>query len=113
MGKETHFPNCLLDGIWYVSSQEGMKKSQGFPYYMVDLQVTVPSSMHAADGSWLWRFSAELNGVDARWISLPTIVSGKSECSGWPSVGNEGINLYIGILGIHSLIPYYTKGQLV
>ena len=26
--------------------------------------------------------------------------------SGWPLVGNEGINLYIGILGIHSLIPY-------
>ena len=24
----------------------------------------------------------------------------------WPLVGNEGINLYIGILGIHSLIPY-------
>ncbi len=27
-------------------------------------------------------------------------------CHGWPLVGNEGINLYIGILGIHSLIPY-------
>ena len=26
--------------------------------------------------------------------------------TGWPLVGNEGINLYIGILGIHSLIPY-------
>ncbi len=25
---------------------------------------------------------------------------------GWPLVGNEGINLYIGILGIHCLIPY-------
>ena len=25
--------------------------------------------------------------------------------SGWP-VGNGGINLYIGISGIHSLIPY-------
>ncbi len=25
---------------------------------------------------------------------------------GWPLVGNEGINLYIAILGIHSLIPY-------
>ncbi len=24
----------------------------------------------------------------------------------WPLVGNEGINLYRGILGIHSLIPY-------
>ena len=24
----------------------------------------------------------------------------------WPLVENEGINLYIGILGIHSLIPY-------
>ena len=31
--------------------------------------------------------------------------------SGWPFVGNEGINLYIGILGIHSLIPY-ESGQL-
>ena len=27
-------------------------------------------------------------------------------------VGNEGINLYIGILGIHSLISYFS-GQLV
>ena len=26
--------------------------------------------------------------------------------TGWSLVGNEGINLYIGILGIHSLIPY-------
>ena len=26
--------------------------------------------------------------------------------TGWPLVGNERINLYIGILGIHSLIPY-------
>ncbi len=26
--------------------------------------------------------------------------------SSWPLVGNDGINLYIGILGIHSLIPY-------
>ncbi len=30
----------------------------------------------------------------------------KQQISGWPLVGNEGINLYIGILGIHSLIPY-------
>ena len=30
--------------------------------------------------------------------------------SSWPLVGNEGINLYIGILGIHS---FPTKGQLV
>ena len=28
------------------------------------------------------------------------------QSTGWPLVGNEGINLYIGILGIHSLIPY-------
>ena len=26
--------------------------------------------------------------------------------AGWPLVGNDVINLYIGILGIHSLIPY-------
>ena len=30
----------------------------------------------------------------------------KNFFSGWPLVGNEGINLYMGILGIHSLIPY-------
>ena len=29
-----------------------------------------------------------------------------NKTAGWPLVGNEGINLYIGILGIHSLIPY-------
>ena len=32
--------------------------------------------------------------------------------SGWPSVGNEGINLYIGILGIHEP-SFPTRGQLV
>ncbi len=30
--------------------------------------------------------------LDHYWLALP--------------VGNEGINLYVGILGIHSLIPY-------
>ena len=28
------------------------------------------------------------------------------EHSSWPLVGKWGINLYFGILGIHSLIPY-------
>ncbi len=32
--------------------------------------------------------------------------------SGWPLVGNEGINLYIGILGM-KLLSFPTKGQLV
>ncbi len=34
------------------------------------------------------------------------VIRVKNQISGWPLVGNEGINLYIGILGIHSLIPY-------
>ena len=33
-------------------------------------------------------------------------VIANSPITGWPLVGNEGINLYNGILGIHSLIPY-------
>ena len=36
----------------------------------------------------------------------------KTAFSGWPLVGNEGINLYIGILGIHEP-SFPTKGQPV
>ncbi len=39
-------------------------------------------------------------------VETPSIAEGEHPVAGWPLVGNEAINLYIGILGIHSLIPY-------
>ena len=53
------------------------------------------------------------SSVSIKPLRRPTVVvlrdlhgSTLQQWSGWPLVGNEGINLYIGILGIHSLIPY-------
>ena len=53
------------------------------------------------DTSW----GASLGGIDSTSL-WGKIGNWKRSKTGWPLVGNEGINLYIGILGIHSLIPY-------
>ena len=51
------------------------------------------------------RFQCQLPGVgDA--TGSEAVKSRLSFFSSWPLVGNEGSNLYIGILGIHSLIPH-------
>ena len=44
---------------------------------------------------------------EVRWMALCQGIDHEKVCllAALP-VGNEGMNLYIGILGIHSLIPY-------
>ena len=45
-------------------------------------------------------------------INICDMIGAIGFLTGWPSVGNEGINLYIGILGM-KLPSFLTKGQLV
>ena len=75
----------------------------------IDVDVFVPSFF----GLLQWNFS-RVESTIMFWTDVKFQLEEKQytqalksgESSGWPLVGNEGINLYIGILGIHSLIPY-------
>ena len=40
------------------------------------------------------------------WEEDPSRNDGKTNVTGWPLVENEGMKLYMDIVGIHSLIPY-------
>ena len=45
----------------------------------------------------------EVNGVNYGKLSIKIH---QTKLSGWPLVGNEGMKLYMVMMGIHSFIPY-------
>ncbi len=55
--------------------------------------------------AWDWGVQEIGETINKREETVARMQGGVSN-SGWPLVGNEEINFYIGILGIHSLIPY-------
>ena len=91
----------MLNRISWVGTTPSQDASHHQDYYIFrigdpELNLHLPQLL---EGGTTQRISVEVQWANVRnqCIDVDLI---------WPLVGNEGINLYIGILGIHSLIPY-------